>query len=137
MIPSMSGAAASDALKLRPRELFFLLVGTTGAAGGAIVWYRVAPMLMQEKGIAMADFTSLGQFILGGAFGPAVLIATMLLLAGGYATRTALGKDRATWIFAAGATVAVAGLLATVYGVGDPLFASPPVEAGEEVNPLK
>ena len=122
----MAAAQTPDALKLRPRELFFLLVGTTGAAGGAIIWYRVAPMLMKEKGLALADFSALGQFVLAGAFGPAVLIATMLLLAGGYATRTTMGKDRATWIFAAGATVAVVGLMLTMYGVGDPLFTPPP-----------
>ena len=122
----MASAATPDPLKLRPRELFFLLVGTTGAAGGAIVWYRAAPMLMDEKGLSLADFSALGKFVLGGAFGPGILIATMLLLAGGYATRTTMGKDRATWIFAAGATIAVLGLLVTVYGVGDPLFVPPP-----------
>ena len=102
------------------------MVGATGAAGGAVIWFRAAPMLMEQKGLAMTDFSQLGQFVLGGAFGPVVLIMTVLLLAGGYATRTTMGKDRATWILAAGASVAVLSLMLTVNGVGKPLFAPPP-----------
>lgn len=127
----MSAAGTPDVLKLRPRELFFLLVGTTGAAGGGVIWFRAAPALMKDKGLELADFSALGRFVLAGGFGPAAMIATALLLAAGYATRTTMGKDRATWIFAAGATVSVLALLLTLYGVGDPLFAPPPTPESE------
>jgi hypothetical protein len=123
----MAAVEHPDALKLRPRELFFLLVGTTGGAGGAVFWFRLAPMLMKERGLEVADLSALGHFVLGGGFAPAVLILTALLLAGGYATRTTLGKDRATWIFAAGASVSVLALMLTMYAVGDPLFTPDPV----------
>ena len=127
----MPASSSADVLKLRPRELFFLLVGTTGAAGGGVIWYRAAPELMKERGLGLSDFSALGQFVLGSGFGVAIMIATALLLAGGYATRTTMGKDRATWIFAAGATVAVLGLVLTLYGVSDPLFTPPPTPESE------
>jgi hypothetical protein len=35
--------------RLRPRELFFILLGLVTAASLAVLWFRLAPELMQDK----------------------------------------------------------------------------------------
>lgn len=111
--------------KLRPRELFFGMVGVVGCAGAFVLWFRAAPELMKQRGVSFEQLPELGQFVLGRPFQVFVLALTLVLIAGGYATRTTLGKERGTWVLAAGATVIVVALLMSLYGLGDLLGPDP------------
>lgn len=127
---AMGTADPRAAFKLRPRELFFTFVGLVGSAGAFVFWFRAIPETLAARGLTAADLSELGQFVTTKGFQFTALGLAFVLMAGGISTRTSLGKDRATWILAAAATVVVAALMMSLYGVGDPLLAPPP--AGDD-----
>ncbi len=125
MMPAMSASDPRAAFKLRPRELFFGLVGVVGGAGAFVLWFKAVPEMMARDGVSLESLSSIGQLVLSRGFQFFVLVLTLVLLAGGVATRTSLGRDRATWILAIGASVVVVALVLSVYGLGDLLVPVP------------
>jgi hypothetical protein len=119
-----------DTHRLRPRELFFALLGVATGASLAVLWYRLTPELLAHKGLDEGALTGLGAVVMHLAFQVPVLLLGAVLLAAGLATRTSSGKDKATWILAAGSVVLFGTLLLSVNGLYDPVF-TPPDELGE------
>jgi len=126
----MTTADPRAAFKLRPRELFFTFVGVVGAAGAFVFWLRAVPEMLAARGLSVADLSQLGQFVMTRGFQFGALGLAFVLMAGGISTRRTLGRDRATWILAAGATGVVAALVVSLAGTGDPLLIPPP--SGDE-----
>jgi hypothetical protein len=111
--------------RLRPRELFFILLGVVTAASLAVLWFRLAPELMQRKQLDHDDLGGLGRLVMHPAMQVGVLLGAAFGLSAGIATRTASGKDKATWILA-GASVLVFGmLLLSVNALYVPVFVDP------------
>ncbi|NJM09247.1 hypothetical protein HC891_28135, partial [Candidatus Gracilibacteria bacterium] len=59
MRPRMSNKVP-DNKRLRPRELFFILLGLVTAASLAVLWLRLVPELMQHKQLGLDDLRPLG-----------------------------------------------------------------------------
>ena len=121
-----------DNKRLRPRELFFVLLGVTTGAALAVLWFRLVPELMQQKGLGEQSLSALGSVVMHPAFQVPVLLGGAFALSAGIATRTSSGKDKATWILAAGSVAMFGMLLLSVNAVYDPVFLDP--EAADEVG---
>lgn len=111
--------------RLRPRELFFVFLGVATGAGLAVLWFRLAPELMAEHGSSVDALTGLAALVMHPGFQVPVLLAGAVLLSAGIATRTSSGRDRATWILAAGCALVFGVLLLSVNALYDPVFADP------------
>ena len=112
--------------RLRPRELFFVFMGVTTGAALAVLWFRLVPELMTRKGLDLTALSGLGSVIMHPGFQVPVLIAGAVVLAAGVATRTGSGKDKATWILAAGSVAMFGMLLLSVNALYDPVFVAAP-----------
>lgn len=123
--------------RLRPRELFFVLLGVATGAALAVLWFRLVPELMAQKSLDAGALSSLGAVVMHPGFQVPTLIAGAVILAAGVATRTGSGKDKATWILAAGSVAMFGMLLLSVNALYDPVFiAAPPHDdAGVESIP--
>jgi hypothetical protein len=117
--------------RLRPRELFFVLLGVVTAASLAVLWFRLAPELMQHKQLELEDLTGLGRVVMHPALQGGVLFGAAFGLSAGIATRTASGKDKATWILAAVSVLVFAMLLLSVNALYAPVFISPEAAADD------
>jgi hypothetical protein len=111
--------------RLRPRELFFILLGLVTAASLAVLWFRLAPELMQHKQLGLDDLSSLGRVVMHPALQGVVLFGAAVGLSAGIATRTASGRDLATWILAAASVLLFAMLLLSVNALYSPVFMDP------------
>jgi uncharacterized membrane protein len=100
--------------RLRPRELFFAFLGMTTGAGLAVYWFRVVPELLAQQGRDLDVYEGLGAALTQPIFQALVLVAGAVILAAGIATRIATGKDRATWILAAGSLLLFGSLVLSV-----------------------
>jgi hypothetical protein len=118
-----SSMAPPAANKFLPRELFFMLVGIVSAGGAAVVVLRVLPEAMTANGVEVADLGWMARVALNRAFQVIVLLAGMLLVSAGAATRSTLGLDRATWLLAGGASLLFAVLGFVAYATFDPALA--------------
>jgi hypothetical protein len=108
--------------RLRPRELFFTFLGVATGASLAVLWFRLVPELLDHKGLDAAALTGLGALVMQPGFQVLVLGLGAVTLAAGLATRTASGKDRATWILAGGSVLMFGALLLSVNALYDPVF---------------
>lgn len=100
--------------RLRPRELFFVLLGGATGAGLAVYWFRVVPELLAQRGLDTDVYEGLAAVLTQPIVQALVLVAGAVILAAGIATRIATGKDRATWILAAGSLLLFGSLLLSV-----------------------
>lgn len=116
-------AASEHPLKLRLREIAFILLGVSTSAGLSVLWFGMVPELMDRKAIDPASLDALSTIVTHAGFQVPVLMATVLLLAAGTATRLAMGRDRATWILAGGCLLAFSTLALTVHVLYDRLLA--------------
>jgi hypothetical protein len=114
--------------RLRPRELFFVFLGVATGASLAVLWFRLVPELMARKGLGVEALSGLGAVVMHPGFQVPVLVAGAVVLAAGVATRTGSGKDKATWILAAGSVVIFGVLLLSVNALYEPVFAGGGVE---------
>jgi hypothetical protein len=114
--------------RLRPRELFFILLGVATGAALAVLWFRLVPELMLQKGLGSESLSGLGSLVMHPGFEVLVLVIGVVLLAAGVATRVSSGRDRATWILAAGSVMMFGMLMLSVNAVYDPVFLSGEVE---------
>lgn len=119
---------AADNQRLRPRELFFVFLGVATGAALAVLWFRLVPELMASKNLDASALSGLGTLVMHPAFQVPVLIGGAVLLAAGIATRTASGKDKATWILAAGSVAMFGMLLLSVNALYDPVFIAAPAD---------
>jgi len=110
--------------RLRPRELFFVLLGVATGAATAVLWFRLAPELMERKGLGPETLSTLGAAVMHPVFQVVVLGVGAVVLSAGIATRTASRKDLATWILAAGSVWLFGSLLLSVNALYDPVFLS-------------
>ncbi|KIG17715.1 hypothetical protein DB30_02990 [Enhygromyxa salina] len=108
--------------RLRAREMFFVFLGVATGAALAVLWFRLVPELMQHKGLGVESLSGLGRVVMHPVFEVPVLLGGIVLLAAGVATRVSSGKDKATWIMAAGSVVMFGMLLLSVNAVYDPVF---------------
>lgn len=111
--------------RLRPRELFFILLGVVTAASLAVLWFRLAPELMQHKQLELDDLGRLGRLVMHPVVQVGVLLGAAVGLSAGIATRTASGKDKATWILAAASVLVFGMLLLSVNALYVPVFVDP------------
>jgi hypothetical protein len=111
--------------RLRPRELFFILLGVVTAASLAVLWFRLTPELMQHKQLELDDLGSLGRLVMHPGVQVGVLLGAAVGLSAGVATRTASGKDKATWILAAASVLVFGVLLLSVNALYVPVFVDP------------
>ncbi len=132
MKPVLMSKKVPENRRLRPRELFFILLGVVTAASLAVLWFRLAPELMAHKQLDPDDLTSLGRVVMHPALQVVVLLGAAFGLSAGIATRTASGKDKATWILAATATVVFGVLLLSVNALYVPVFVDPNELAGDD-----
>ncbi|MEZ4453381.1 MAG: hypothetical protein R3B09_28210 [Nannocystaceae bacterium] len=116
-------APTDHPLKLRLREVAFILLGVSTSAGLSVLWFGMVPELMARKEIDRGALDGLALVVTHPGFQVPLLIATVLLLAAGTATRLAMGRDRATWILAGGCMLAFATLALTVHVLYDKLLA--------------
>lgn len=119
--------------RLRPRELFFVFLGLATGAGLAVYWFRVVPETLASLGLDASVFEGLAAALTHPLVQALVLVAAAVILAAGVATRIASGKDRATWILAAGSLLLFASLVASVNVVQPVLDA----ERFEQTDPAK
>ncbi|MCA9685995.1 MAG: hypothetical protein KC457_27730 [Myxococcales bacterium] len=120
--------------RLRPRELFFAFLGGATGAGLGVFWFRLIPDAMAAKGMSAADLSGLAALVTHPGFQiPLLLLATGILSAGA-ATRMSTGKDRATWILAAGSVLIFATLLLSVNVLYEPVLSESPAPTGEQAD---
>lgn len=100
--------------RLRPRELFFAFLGVATGAGLAVYWFRVVPELLAQQGLDLEVYEGLAAVLTQPILQALVLIVGAVIMAAGIATRIASGKDRATWILAAGSLLLFGSLLLSV-----------------------
>ncbi len=122
--------------RLRPRELFFTFLGVATGASLAVLWFRLVPELLTAKGLDDGALSGLGSVVMHPGFQVPVLVAGAVILAAGIATRTGSGKDRATWILAAGNVVMFGVLLLSVNALYDPVFIAPEGDGQAEVEKI-
>jgi hypothetical protein len=120
--------------RLRPRELFFVLLGGATGAGLAVYWFRVIPELLAQQGLDADVFEGLAAVLTQPIVQALVLVAGAVILAAGIATRIASGKDRATWILAAGSLLLFGSLLLSVNVLQPALEAASPTDDEDETN---
>ncbi len=108
--------------RLRPRELFFAFLGVATSSGLSVLWFRAVPEAMAHKGIDRSALDGVELVLTNLAVQIAILLVGMVVLAAGIATRTATGKERATWIMAAGSLVLFAALVASYYSLYEPVL---------------
>lgn len=108
--------------RLRPRELFFIFLGLATTASLAVLWFRLVPELLADKGLDIASLTGLAAVVMHLAFQIPVLVLGLVGLAAGIATRTGSGSDRATWILAGASIVMFGMLLLSVNALYEPVF---------------
>jgi hypothetical protein len=125
MMRLLMGIKVPENKRLRPRELFFILLGVVTAASLAVLWFRLAPELMQHKQLGLEDLSGLGRLVMHPALQVVVLVGAAFGLSAGIATRTASGKDKATWILAGVSMLVFAMLLLSVNALYAPVFMSP------------
>lgn len=119
--------------RLRPRELFFIFLGATTGAGLGVFWFRFVPEALARKSLAVEALTGFDAVVTHLGFQIPVLVIGAVLLSAGIATRTSSGKDRATWILAAGSMLIFGTLLLSVNVLYDPLLVEDgEAEAGED-----
>ncbi|PRP89888.1 hypothetical protein ENSA5_69940 [Enhygromyxa salina] len=118
--------------RLRPRELFFIFLGVGTGAALAVLWFRLVPELMAHKGLGAEALSGLGSVVMHPAFQGAVLVSGAVVLAAGVATRTGSGKDKATWILAAGSVAMFGMLMLSVNALYDPVFLDPDADVGAD-----
>lgn len=111
-------------LKLRLREIAFILLGVSTSAGLSVLWFGMVPELMSRKSIDRASLDGLAAVVTHMGFQITVLLAAICLLAAGTATRLAMGRDRAIWFLAAGCLLAFATLVLTVDALYEPILAA-------------
>ena len=111
-------------LKLRLREIAFILLGVSTSAGLSVLWFGMIPELLARKGIARASLSGLAALVTHPGLQVPLLIGAILLLGAGAATRLTLGSDRATYLLAAGCLLAFGALALTVELLYDPLLAA-------------
>lgn len=121
MRPRMS-KKVPDNKRLRPRELFFVLLGVVTGASLAVLWLRLAPELMQQKQLAPDDLRPLARVLMHPVMQLVILLGAAVSISAGIATRTASGKDRATWILAAATILLFGALLLSVNALYVPVF---------------
>jgi hypothetical protein len=124
MRPRMSTKVPENR-RLRPRELFFVLLGVVTGASLAVLWLRLAPELMTQKQLGLDDLRPLGRVIMHPALQGVILLAAAVAMSAGIATRTASGKDKATWILALGTVLLFGVLLLSVNALYVPVFVDP------------
>jgi hypothetical protein len=112
--------------------MFFVFMGVATGAALGVLWLRLVPELMGLKGLEADSLSGLGRVIMHPAFELPVLLVGVLLLSAGVATRTASGKDKATWILAAGSVWMFGMLMLSVNAVYDPVFLVEAAEDGAE-----
>lgn len=128
MMRLLMGPKVPENKRLRPRELFFILLGVVTAASLAVLWFRLAPELMQHKQLELGDLGDLGRLVMNPVVQVTVLLGGAVGLSAGIATRTASGKDKATWILAAASVLVFGMLLLSVNALYVPVFVDAPVE---------
>jgi hypothetical protein len=111
-------------LKLRLREIAFILLGVSTCAGLSVLWFGMVPELMDRKSIDPASFDGAAAMVTHMGFQLFVLFAAICLLAAGTATRLAMGRDRAIWFLAGGCVLAFVTLVLTVEVLYEPLLAT-------------
>src|SRR5690349_18973312 len=94
MMPPLMSTKVPENRRLRPRELFFILLGVVTAASLAVLWFRLAPELMRQKQLDHDDLGNLGRFVMQPLLQIVVLLGAAFGLSAGIATRTASGKDK-------------------------------------------
>ncbi|HFE47554.1 MAG TPA: hypothetical protein ENJ18_19045 [Nannocystis exedens] len=114
----------SDPLKLRLREIAFILLGVSTCAGLSVLWFGMVPELMMRKSVDPSSFHGIAALVTHLGFQLVALFAAMGLLAAGTATRLAMGRDRAIWFLAAGCLLAFVTLSVTVRVLYEPLLAT-------------
>jgi hypothetical protein len=125
MMPLLMSQKVPENKRLRPRELFFVLLGIVTAASLAVLWFRLAPELMAQQQLDHDDLGDLGRFVMHPAVQVVVLLGVAVGLSAGIATRTANGKDKATWILAAASVLAFGMMLLSVNALYVPVFVDP------------
>ncbi len=104
----------SELNRLRPRELFFVLLGVATGAGLAVYWFRVVPETLAQLGLDAGVFEGGAALLTQPILQVLILIAAAIILAAGIATRVASGQDRATWILAGGSLLLFVSLVLSV-----------------------
>ena len=102
-----------------------MFLGVATAAATAVLWFRLAPELMQQKGLGPETLSSLGSVVMHPGFQVVALMVGAVALSAGVATRTASRQDKATWTLAAGSVWLFGCLLLSVNALYDPVFMSP------------
>ena len=110
--------------RLRPRELFFVLLGVATGAGLGVFWFRLAPEAMDAKGVGMDALTGVAALLMHPGFQVPFLLVVAAVLSAGIATRVSSGKDKATWILAAGSVLVFGVLLLSVNVLYEPVVAA-------------
>ncbi len=116
--------AETHPLKLRLREIAFILLGVSTSAGLSVLWFGMVPELLVRKEIPRETLTGLAAVVTHAGLQIPVLIGAILLLAAGAATRLTMGSDRATYLLAAGCLLAFGALVLTVEVLYEPLLAT-------------
>jgi len=111
-------------LKLRLREIAFILLGVSTCAGLSVLWFGMVPELMLRKSIDPASFHGAAALVTHIGFQLVTLFAAICLLAAGTATRLAMGHDRAIWFLSGGCLIAFITLTITVRVLYEPLLAT-------------
>ena len=82
---------------------------------GKWAWFRVVPETLAALGRERGALTGVAATLMHPAIEFLILFGSAVLLAAGIATRVASGKDRATWILAAGSLLLFAALYSSVH----------------------
>jgi len=112
-------------LKLRLREIAFILLGVATSAGLSVLWFGMIPELLHRKGLDRESLSGLAAVVTIPGLQVTALLASILLLAAGSATRMTTGSDRATVLLAGGCLLAFSALALTVNVLFEPLLAAP------------
>lgn len=124
-----------DTHRLRPRELFFMLLGTATGGGLGVFTFKVVPEALAEQGLTRDALQGLDAALASPALQVAALFVGLAILAAGVATRISSGKDRATWILAGGSVFLFGMLLLTINVLYDPVLANVGNDQAEDATP--
>ncbi|NVB43058.1 hypothetical protein G6O69_34870 [Pseudenhygromyxa sp. WMMC2535] len=122
MVLGPSSRKLPEQNRLRPRELFFVFLGTTTGAALAVFWFRLVPEALAQKGMTVADLDGLARFLCHMGFQIPLLVVAAVILAAGLATRASSGKDTATWILAGGSLLIFATLAFSLRVLYEPVL---------------
>jgi hypothetical protein len=134
MRPAMP-AKVPELNRLRIRELFFVFLGVATGAGLAVYWFRVVPELLARQGLDLDVYEGFAAVLSHPIVQALVLAAGAVILAAGIATRLASGKDRATWILAAGSLLLFGSLLLSVNVLQPAIDAASADDWGDDPTP--